>query len=212
MIPIVSVVGHSNSGKTTLVEKIVAELTSRGYKTATVKFTRHVFDPDTEGKDTWRHTQAGACMSALVTPEKTAIYIPGKRPSIEEIVYEHITLADIVIAEGGKEESGPKIWVLGANDDKIECAEDELLAVAADHPVDSVAPVFARNDTAGITDMIQSKYLKNVSRSEVRVWIDGRFLAIKPFVKAFIGQTIKGMLSSLKGGKRGERIHIKIGR
>ncbi|HOY62685.1 MAG TPA: molybdopterin-guanine dinucleotide biosynthesis protein MobB, partial [bacterium] len=83
---------------------------------------------------------------------------------------------------------------------------------AAPSPFKAGVPVFDRNDAKGISDFIQDRYLKNVSRSEVRVWIDGKFLPVKPFVKAFIGQTIKGMLSSLKGGKKGERIHIKIGR
>jgi molybdopterin-guanine dinucleotide biosynthesis protein MobB len=211
MIPIVSVVGFSNSGKTTLVEKLIAELTARGYKVATVKFTSHKFDPDTEGKDTWRHTQAGSITAALVTSEKTALFVPG-RPTLDELVYEHITLADIVIVEGGKEEKSQKIWVLGSPDEKVGCAADELIAVAADHAVEPASPVFARNDAAGIADLIQKTFLKDVSRSEVRVWLDGKFLDLKPFVKAFIGQTIKGMLSSLKGGKKGEKIHVKIGR
>jgi molybdopterin-guanine dinucleotide biosynthesis protein MobB len=212
MIPTVSVVGKSNSGKTTLVEKLIAELTARGFKVASVKYTAHHFDPDTEGKDTWRHTKAGAVASALVTPEKTALFLPGERPSLDELIYEHITLADIVITEGGKHESAPKIWVLGSPEEKVECKAEELIAVAADFAVESAAPLFTRNDSTGMADLIQKTFLKNVSRSDVKVWLDGKFLEIKPFVKAFIGQTIKGMLSSLKGGKRGEKIHIKIGR
>lgn len=211
MIPIVQVVGYSNSGKTTLAEKLIAEITSRGYRVATVKFTSHKFDPDTEGKDTWHHTKAGSVAAALVTPEKTAMFIPG-RPTLDELVYEHITLADIIIVEGGKEERGSKIWVLGSPDEKIDCPADELIAVAADFTVESAAPVFKRDDAAAMADLIQNTFLKLVSRSEVRVWLDGKFLDLKPFVKAFIGQTIKGMLSSLKGGKKGEKIHVKIGR
>jgi molybdopterin-guanine dinucleotide biosynthesis protein MobB len=212
MIPVVSIVGKSNSGKTTLLEKIIPELTALGYKVATVKYTAHHFDPDTEGKDTWRHTKAGSCESVLVTPEKTAIFMPGGRPPLDELIYEHITLADIVLTEGGKEESAPKIWVIGSADEKVECSDDELIAVASDHPVESHAPVFTRNDATGLAALIQKTFLKNVSRSEVRIWIDGKFLPLKPFIKAFVGQTVKGMMSSLKGGKRGEKIHIKIGR
>jgi molybdopterin-guanine dinucleotide biosynthesis protein B len=55
MIPIVSIVGKSDSGKTTLLEKLVAELRSRGLRIATVKHDAHSFEIDHEGKDSWRH-------------------------------------------------------------------------------------------------------------------------------------------------------------
>jgi molybdopterin-guanine dinucleotide biosynthesis adapter protein len=213
MIPVVSIVGKSDVGKTTLVVKLIKILSERGYKVGSIKFTVHDFDPDTEGKDTWRHTQAGAFASALVTQRKTAIFTSMEsRPSIDEIVYQYYTTADIVIVEGGKEQRGSKIWILGAADDRPECPEEELFAIVTDRPFETIVPVFGRDDAEGITDFIQSKFLKIVSRSEVRIWIDGIFLPMKPFIKAFVGQTIKGMLSSLKGGKRGEKIHIKIGR
>ena len=59
-VPVISVVGRSNSGKTTLIVKLVKELKSRGYKVATIKHSHHHFELDTEGKDSWLHTQAGA--------------------------------------------------------------------------------------------------------------------------------------------------------
>lgn len=213
MIPIVSVVGTSGVGKTTLVEKLISILTSRGYKVGSIKFAAHAFDPDTEGKDTWRHTKAGAIATTLVTPLKTALFVPNDAPpAIDEIAYRYYTEADIIIVEGGKEQKGPKVWMLGSSGDKPGCPTEELVAVVAGRPVETGAPVFGRDDAEAIADLIQSKFLKKVSRSEVRVWIDGKFLPMKPFIKAFVGQTVKGMLSSLKGGKRGERIHIKIGR
>ena len=73
-------------------------------------------------------------------------------------------------------------------------------------------PVFSREDVKPIADLIQKKFLKDVSRSHVRVWVDGKFIPVKPFVKAFIGRTVKGMISSLKGAGDPEKIHIKIGR
>ncbi|HPN93880.1 MAG: Molybdopterin-guanine dinucleotide biosynthesis adapter protein [bacterium ADurb.Bin236] len=213
MIPVVSFVGDSNTGKTSLVEKVVAELSSRGCKVGTAKFTRCDFDPDTEGKDTFRHTAAGAFATALVAPRKTALFVPSDpAPTLDEIVYQYFTLADIVIVEGGKEQECDKIWVKGDGPEPRGFNAEDMIAVASPSEFEAGVPVFDRNDAKGISDFIQNRYLKNVSRSEVRVWIDGKFLPVKPFVKAFIGQTIKGMLSSLKGGKKGERIHIKIGR
>ena len=68
MIPIVAVVGKSNSGKTTLIEKLIPELNKRGYRVATVKHHNHLLEIDTPGKDSWRHKQAGAQTTFISTP------------------------------------------------------------------------------------------------------------------------------------------------
>ena len=73
MIPIVSIVGKSNSGKTTLIEKIIAELVRRGYRVATIKHNRHGFDIDHEGKDSWRHKRAGARTTVIASPRRVAV-------------------------------------------------------------------------------------------------------------------------------------------
>ena len=73
MIPIVSIVGKSNSGKTTLIEKLIAELTRRGWRVATIKHNRHGFEIDHEGKDSWRHKQAGAVATVVASPRRIAV-------------------------------------------------------------------------------------------------------------------------------------------
>ena len=89
---------------------------------------------------------------------------------------------------------------------------DNVLAMVADSQLDARVPVFTRDDVAPIADFIEKELFKPESRSEVRLWIDGKFVPLNPFVKAFVGQTVKGMVSSLKGAKGAEKIHIKIGR
>ena len=73
MIPIVSIVGKSDSGKTTLIEKLIAELTRRGFRVATIKHNRHGFDIDHEGKDSWRHKRAGAVATVVASPGRAAL-------------------------------------------------------------------------------------------------------------------------------------------
>src|SRR5512134_4143595 len=73
MIPIVSIVGKSDAGKTTLIEKLVPELVRRGYRIATVKHDVHGFEVDREGKDSWRHKQAGAHTVVISSPSKLAV-------------------------------------------------------------------------------------------------------------------------------------------
>jgi molybdopterin-guanine dinucleotide biosynthesis protein B len=72
-IPVISIVGESDTGKTTLIEKIIPELTRRGFRVATVKHHAHNFEIDHEGKDSWRHKQAGSCLTVLSSPRRVAV-------------------------------------------------------------------------------------------------------------------------------------------
>ena len=73
-VPILSFVGRSNSGKTTLIERVIPELVRAGYKVATVKHAGHGFDLDTEGKDSWRHKQAGASSVVIISKSRLAMF------------------------------------------------------------------------------------------------------------------------------------------
>ena len=73
-VPILSFVGRSNSGKTTLIERVIPELVRAGYKVATVKHAGHGFDLDTEGKDSWRHKQAGASSVVIISTSSLAVF------------------------------------------------------------------------------------------------------------------------------------------
>ena len=67
------ITGWKNSGKTTLTEKLVAELTRRGWKVSTVKHAHHAFDVDKQGADSFRHRQAGASEVAVVSGRRWAV-------------------------------------------------------------------------------------------------------------------------------------------
>ena len=72
-IPVLCFVGRSNTGKTTLIEKLIPLLKSRGIRVATIKHHNHDFEIDQEGKDTYRHKKAGAHLSMIVSPKKLAL-------------------------------------------------------------------------------------------------------------------------------------------
>lgn len=162
MIPVVSIVGRSNSGKTTLVEKLIRELTERGYRVATVKHDAHRFDIDIPGKDSYRHAQAGASPSIISSPEKVAMVkrVEEETP-LDEVIETYVSDADLVITEGYKRQNKPKIEVFSAEPELIS-AHSELVAVAgppdADPPLANV-PFYSRDDFKAIADMIQEKYL-----------------------------------------------------
>ena len=161
MVPVISVVGRSNSGKTTLVEKLIKELNERGYKVGTIKHDAHSFDIDVPGKDSWRHTQAGANPAVISSPEKLAMVKKVKQEmSLDEIVKKYVDDVDIVITEGFKSQDKPKIEVLTPGKKPIS-SPSELLAVAGEGAVDVDVPFFDRDDAKGIVLFLEENFLKS---------------------------------------------------
>ncbi len=162
MIPIVSVVGKSNSGKTTLIEKMIEKLVERGYRVATIKHNRHGFDIDHEGKDSWRHKKAGARLTLLASPEKVAlIEDTGTDLGIGELRDRYINNVDIILTEGFKGNPYPKIEVFRSvmKRELLSSEDANLIAVASDVPVETDANLFDINDIEGIIDMVEELFL-----------------------------------------------------
>src|SRR4030042_2341468 len=104
MTPIVSIVGKSKTGKTTLIEGLIKELKSRGYRVATAKHTSHELMLDKPGKDSWRHIQAGSEATAISSPYQLVFIKPvAQSPSLDEIARLFGNDYDIIIAEGFKQ-------------------------------------------------------------------------------------------------------------
>ena len=213
MIPIVTIVGKSDSGKTTLVEKIVPELIRRGYRVTTVKHDLHGFEIDREGKDSWRHKQAGAQGVIISSPQKIALIRDvDKDMSLEELRDAFGGNADLILAEGFKKDIQPKIEVFRKEEhQELLCTEeDNLVAIASNRPFDIGVPCLDIDDVKGIVDLIESKFLKGDRREEISLRINGKRIPLSPFVERFLIRTIKGMISSLKGGENPQKLEIKI--
>jgi molybdopterin-guanine dinucleotide biosynthesis protein B len=161
MIPIVSVVGKSNVGKTTLLEKLIPELKRRGYRVATVKHDAHSFEMDTPGKDTWRHRQAGADVVVISSRDKLAmIRRLTDEMSLADIAAS-ITDVDIILTEGYKRGFAPKVEVSRrVMSTELLCTADELVAIASDQPFEMAVPQFGLDDVAGLADVLEQRFLK----------------------------------------------------
>lgn len=171
MVPIISIVGYADAGKTTLIEKLVLALKGRGYRVGTVKHAVHESSLDTEGKDSWRHYQAGADAVAVVSDEKIAI-IRRKNPtsgdSREDLsrVAPYFSDMDLVLAEGYKQAPFPKIEIFRPSESTAPvCAHDErLIALVSDIDISSRVPRFGLNDMEKLVDFIEGKYLAGLTR------------------------------------------------
>lgn len=161
-VKLLGIVGFKNAGKTTLTERLVSELTARNYRISTVKHAHHAFDIDQEGRDSWRHRQAGASEVAVVSANRWALVheLRGRpEPALQDIVGK-LAPCDLVLTEGYKWEKHPKIEVRN-----LELAHPELagndstvIAIAANGPIaDSPVPVFDREDVKTIADFIVAR-------------------------------------------------------
>jgi molybdopterin-guanine dinucleotide biosynthesis protein B len=158
--PVVSVVGKSNVGKTTLLEKLIIELKRRHYKVATIKRDVHGFDVDRPGKDSWRHGQAGSDCVVISSPQKLAMIrkVDDELP-IDEVV-SVLPEVDIVLTEGYRRQNKPKIEVsrreMGSD---LLCDEEELICIVTDQVHDLRVPQFGLDDAGGIVDLLECTYL-----------------------------------------------------
>ena len=157
--PIVAVVGKSNAGKTTYLEKLIKELKNRNIKVGTIKHDVHGFDIDTPGKDTWRHAQAGADAVIISSPSKVAVIKQVEHEMSLDQVAEYISDMDIILTEGYKRSAKPKIEINRvANSTELLCTPDELIALVSDAEWNLGVPVFDLDDAAGVACLLQKKY------------------------------------------------------
>ncbi len=166
MTPIISIVGKSESGKTTLLEKVVRELTSRGFRIATIKHDAHSFEIDYPGKDSWRHKQAGARVTVISSPGKLALVADTDHDhSLAEIRDKFIEGqgVDLIITEGYKRDIHPKIEVSRSElHQELLCkAGENLVAIAGNPPAPPTeVPVFDLNRPELLCDLIEEQFLK----------------------------------------------------
>ena len=148
------VTGWKNSGKTTLVERLVSEFVRRGWTVATVKHAHHDVDIDQPGTDSYRHRAAGATEVALVGGLRYAIMREQDEPGLAEVLA-RLSPADLVLVEGFKREQHPKIEVRSGGGPPLVAADPAIVAIATDQPLgDQRLPCFRRDDIAAIADFI----------------------------------------------------------
>ncbi len=163
MPPIVSVVGRSDAGKTTFLEKLIPELKSRGVRVAVVKHDRHGFEMDRPGKDTWRLREAGADAVMISAPNQMALIRSHLKEELglDEMAGLVGNVVDLVLTEGYKSGTKPKIEVSrrAVAEGELLCTAEELLAVVADGPRPVEVPQFGLDDAAAVAELLV-RYLK----------------------------------------------------
>lgn len=162
--PLVTIIGKSGCGKTTMLEKLVAEFKRRNYKLATIKHHSHRgFDIDKPGKDSWRFAQAGSDHVVIASPDKIASYRKiDYELSLDEISA-NISDVELILVEGYKQAGKPALEVVRlANSRELIGSDEQRFAVAADFPLNSGVPQFDLNDVRGIADLIEKRFMERM--------------------------------------------------
>jgi len=162
----VSFVAKSGTGKTTLLEKLIKELCSRGYRVGALKMVSRQFEIDQPGKDSYRLTSAGAEATMVCSPGKLAfMQTHVDPPDVDELLCRYFTEVDLVLVEGNKQGLLPKIEVFRKDrGESLLCRDGRddptYLAVASDCPLNLDLPVLDMNNVSEIADFLVEKVLK----------------------------------------------------
>jgi len=160
-VRVFGITGWKNSGKTTLTERLVSELTARGWRVSTVKHAHHEFDIDRPGADSFRHRVAGASEVAIVSGRRWALMHELRdegEPAMADIIA-RLSPCDLVLVEGYKREDHRKIEVrrsTAVDRGALAPGDPSIVAIAADHAVtDTDLPVFDLDDVGTIADFVE---------------------------------------------------------
>ncbi|MGE5338315.1 MAG: molybdopterin-guanine dinucleotide biosynthesis protein B [Gemmatimonadota bacterium] len=154
----IGIIGYSNTGKTTLIEKLIPIFRARGMTVSAIKNAHHGFDMDRPGKDSYRYREAGAGQVLISTMERWALLTetPAGHATLEDLLAQ-LAPCDLVIVEGFKSEGYiPRIEVRRSTiaDPPIYPHDPNVIAVAADSALDCPLPVLDLNDADRIAAFI----------------------------------------------------------
>lgn len=199
MPPLISIVGKSRSGKTTLMEKLISELRIRGYRVATVKHSSRRITFDKPGKDSWRHIRAGSEATAVSSLNQLVLIKPLTKDATLDIIARLLGEEyDIILAEGFKQSNTPKIEVHRREIGTPLSMIKKLIAIATDEPLETKTKQFSLKDIKGIADLLENGFIKP-QKERISIYVNNNPISLGAFPKNIIANTIVAMVSSLKG-------------
>jgi molybdopterin-guanine dinucleotide biosynthesis protein B len=213
---IISIVGYSKSGKTTLLEKMIPILTGKGYSVGVIKHSGHGFSLDQPEKDSQRLGRAGADGVVLVGAGQIGFL--GKTDEKGDLILDRIEQSffpdqDILLTEGFKKGNKPKIAVLteGKEEQLFQEVEGNVVATVGERPFRKDLPHFKPDDPEGLVQLLEQHFLKDRRKPSIRVILDGKNIPMNAFVQEIVHSGIMGILSPLKGFRESQKVEVKIG-
>ncbi len=155
---VIGFAGWSGSGKTSLIEQVIGLLGARGLAVSLIKHAHHTFDIDHEGKDSWRHRNAG-CREVLVSSGRRWSLMHELRGEPElplEMLLGKLSDCDLVLVEGFKHAPIPKIEVFRAEvgEPLLFPDDPDIVAIVTDAPLETPLPCLDLNDPRQVADFV----------------------------------------------------------
>ena len=199
MPPVVSIVGRSRSGKTTLIEKLIVELKARGYHIATAKHTHRDMTAPESDKDSDRHLKAGSEASMIIDPHGLMMIKPLQNDiSITQVAQLIGEDYDLILTEGFKEDDAPKIEVHRKENAPPLEGVKKIFAIATNEPLDTKTRQFSLEDVKGIADLVEDGFIKP-QQERYTLLVNNTPIALNAFTKEFIVNIQLAMAHGLKG-------------
>jgi molybdopterin-guanine dinucleotide biosynthesis adapter protein len=199
MPPIISIVGKSSTGKTTFLEKLLRELTARGYKVATIKHSHHSIDFDNPSKDSSRHARAGAAVTMVSST--TSFQIVKQVPNeltVDELARNLGEEYDLILTEGFSRGNAPKVEIHRKEAGPLLEVATNLLAVLTDEPLEIETPQFGLDDVQGIAKLIEEKYIQP-NREHIALYWNRQKVPVSQVPHQVIDDILKIVPGNLKG-------------
>lgn len=189
---ILGIYGESNTGKTTLITKLVSHLTNKGYNIATIKCSKKPILMDIVDKDTWKHHHSGANLVVFSSLCETN-FLLNKSMNVSEIIQKISKFGyyDLILVEGANDPKIPKI--------QLGTAKKRSNTIAS-----------YKKNINEILPIIKKELKKKPSCQQVTILINGKNIPLTEFPEKIITHTIIGMLGSLKGVSRINNVIIEL--
>ncbi len=213
MSSIVTFIGWHDSGKTTLVKQVVAELKKLGYCVAVIKSSNDTgIQFDTPGTDTFMHKEAGADSVMLVAPDQMVLQTKNNGLSLRTLAHRYFPDVDIVIGEGFKTTKKiPKIEVFRNSDQKLRDEVQGVIAVATNLKGVAGNYVFGLDEAAEIALFIEKRYITRKNGKEMTVLlVNGNKIPLKDYIQEVLAGTVHGFVKTLKLDKKITEIELRI--
>lgn len=214
MPQVITFIGWHDSGKTTLVSKIVRHLRTKGYRVAVIKSSSDATVRfDTPGTDTEKHKQAGANSVMFVGPDQMVLQTSNDGLSLQTLAHRYFPDVDIVIGEGFKKaQKTAKIEVLRNPAQTLRNEVPGVIAVATDLADIVGDNVFGLDEDLELAGFIEKRFQlgqpKGVEKGALLV--NGNKIPLKDFIQDALAGTVQGFVSSLKIAEEIEEIEIRI--
>ena len=199
MPPVVSIVGKAKSGKTTVMERLVQELKSRGYRVATIKHTPLSASFDETGKNSWRHIKAGSEATVISAPDNVVLVKPVSQDiPLQEIVRLLGEDYDIILTEGFKQEGTPKIEAHRKRAGSPLKDIRKRIAIITDEPLETKTRQFSFENNNDLADLLERGFLKP-QKERISLYVNNTSIPLTTFPKQIITNVLVAMASCLKG-------------